>query len=111
MAAERASKTARRASEAARRARGSWEDLRVSCAGRPCRGGSGTKNKKMEKIGGGALDHYPPWAGGLPIQFQDCRQGRIWRAFRAFPGRPWRRIQDIVGHKTDDKREKKNEKK
>ena len=37
-------------------------------------------------------------------------QGRIWRAFRAFPGRPWRRTQDSVGHKTDDKRErKKNE--
>ena len=38
-------------------------------------------------------------------------QGRIWRAFRAFPGRPWRRTQDSVGHTTDDKREKKNEKK
>ena len=38
-------------------------------------------------------------------------QGRIWRAFRAFPGRPWRRTQDSVGHKTDDKREKKKEKK
>ena len=36
-------------------------------------------------------------------------QGRIWRAFRAFPGKPWRRTQDSVGHKTDDKREKKNE--
>ena len=32
------------------------------------------------------------------------RQGRIWRAF---PGRPWRRTQDSVGHKTDDKRERK----
>ena len=38
------------------------------------------------------------------------RQGRIWRAFRAFPGRPWRRTQDSVGHKTDDKREKKKKK-
>ena len=38
-------------------------------------------------------------------------QGRIRRAFRAFPGRPWRRTQDSVGHKTDDKREKKKEKK
>ena len=38
-------------------------------------------------------------------------QGRNWRAFRAFPGRPWRRTQDSVGHKTDDKREKKKEKK
>ena len=37
-------------------------------------------------------------------------QGRIWRAFRAFPGRPWRRTQDSVEHKTDDKREKKKEK-
>ena len=37
-------------------------------------------------------------------------QGRIWRAFRAFPGRPWRRTQDSVGHKTDDKREKKKKK-
>ena len=34
-------------------------------------------------------------------------QGRIWRAF---PGRPWRRTQDSVGHKTDDKREKKKKK-
>ena len=34
-------------------------------------------------------------------------QGRIWRAFRAFPGRPWRRTQDSVGHLTDDKKEKK----
>ena len=31
----------------------------------------------------------------------------IWRAFRVFPGRPWRRTQDSVGHLTDDKREKK----
>ena len=33
-------------------------------------------------------------------------QGRVWRAFRALPGRPGRRTQDSVGHKTDDKREK-----
>ena len=33
------------------------------------------------------------------------------RAFRAFPGRPWRRAQDSVGHKTDDKREKRKRKK
>ena len=38
-------------------------------------------------------------------------RGRIWRAFWAFPGRPWRRTQDCVGHKTDDKREKKKKKK
>ena len=25
-------------------------------------------------------------------------QGRIWRAFRAFPGRPWRRAEDSFGH-------------
>ena len=34
-------------------------------------------------------------------------QGRIWRAFWAFPGRPWRWTQDSVRHKTDGKREKK----
>ena len=36
-------------------------------------------------------------------------QGRIWRAFRAFPGRPWHRTQDSVRHKTDDKKREKNE--
>ena len=36
-------------------------------------------------------------------------QGRTGRAFRAFPGRPWRRTQDSVGHKTDDKKKKKKE--
>ena len=38
-------------------------------------------------------------------------QGRNWRALRAFPGRPWHRTQDSVGHKTDDKRGKQKEKK
>ena len=38
------------------------------------------------------------------------KQGRIWRAFRAFPGRPLRRTQDSVGHKTDYKRERKKKK-
>ena len=38
-------------------------------------------------------------------------QGRNCRAFRASPGRPWRRIQGSVRHKTDDEREKKKEKK
>ena len=37
-------------------------------------------------------------------------QGRKWRALWAFPGRPWRRTQNSVGHKTDDKREKKKKK-
>ena len=47
----------------------------------------------------------------IPLILVKQHQGRIWRAFRAFPGRPWRRTQDSVGHKTDDKREKKKEKK
>ena len=46
-----------------------------------------------------------------PTLFIFYKQGRIWRAFRAFPGRPWHRTQDSVGHKTDDKREKKKKKK
>ena len=44
-----------------------------------------------------------------PIFTNSHQQGRIWRAFRAFPGRPWRRTQDSVGHKTDDKRDRKKE--
>ena len=36
-------------------------------------------------------------------------QGRTGRAFRAFPGRPWRRTQDSVGYKTDDKGKEKKE--
>ena len=47
----------------------------------------------------------------LSARIRNGNQGRIWRAFRAFPGRPWRRTQDSVGHKTDDKREKKKQKK
>ena len=51
------------------------------------------------------------WTDGQTLLWRCEDQGRIWRAFRAFPGRPWRRTQDSVGHKTDDKREKKKEKK
>ena len=37
------------------------------------------------------------------------RQGHNWRAFWAFPGRSWRQTQDSVGHKTEDKRQKKKD--
>ena len=46
-----------------------------------------------------------------PVKCYVDGQGHIWRAFRAFPGRPWRRTQDSVGHKTDDIRERKKRKK
>ena len=29
-------------------------------------------------------------------------QGRIFRAFRAFPGKPWHWTQNGIGHKTDE---------
>ena len=41
------------------------------------------------------------------VNINDQKEGRNWRSFRAFPGRPWRRTQDSVGYKTDDKRERK----
>ena len=37
-------------------------------------------------------------------------QGCIWRAFRAFPGRPWRRTQDSVDTKQMTKERKKKKK-
>ena len=34
----------------------------------------------------------------VTLSDHSLEQGRIWRAFRALPGRPWRRTQDSVGH-------------